>query len=254
MKITFLGTGTSQGIPVVACNCDVCKNGSNKDHRLRSSILIEDGEQTIMVDAGPDFRQQLLREKVRKLDAVLITHHHKDHIGGMDDVRSFNWYTKKPMDVYATVRDLDRIKIEFSYAFSENAYPGTPKYNLIAIDEEHFKIGNINIQPLKVLHMKMEIVGFRIDDFAYLTDTNYIPGAVMPYLLDCKVIVLSALRNEKHVSHYNLGEAIKVLEFLRPERAYLTHLSHLMGFHEDVEKQLPDFIHVAYDGLKLNLQ
>jgi phosphoribosyl 1,2-cyclic phosphate phosphodiesterase len=253
MRITFLGTGTSQGVPVVACHCEVCLNGSVKDNRLRSSILVENGHDIFAVDAGPDFRQQLLRERVDKLDAILITHRHKDHIAGMDDVRSFNWFTGRPMKVYATLKDQQRIKEEYSYAFSESAYPGVPQYQLHTIDSEPFVIGSTNVIPVKILHMKMEIVGFRIGDFAYLTDTNYIPGSTMAMLLDCKVIVLSALRKEKHVSHYTLEEAIEVLEFLRPERAYLTHLSHLMGFHEDVEKMLPDFIHLAYDGLRLEL-
>lgn len=253
MRVTFLGTGTSQGVPVVACSCAVCINGTAKDNRLRSSILIETASEVFVVDAGPDFRQQLLREKVDKLDGILITHRHKDHIAGMDDVRSFNWFTNKPMDVYATAKDQQRIKEEFSYAFSESAYPGVPRFRLHTIDSEAFSVGHTRVMPIQVLHMKMEILGFRIGDFAYLTDTNYIPGSVMASLLDCKVIVLSALRREKHVSHYTLEEAVRVLEFLRPEKAYLTHLSHLMGFHDEVEKELPDFISLAYDGLKLEL-
>ncbi len=251
MKITFLGTGTSQGIPVVACKCDVCTNGAIEDQRLRSSILVETGSEVIVVDAGPDFRQQLLRENVHRLDAILITHRHKDHIAGMDDVRSFNWFTGKAMDVYATIKDQQRIKEEFSYAFSGSAYPGVPQFRLHAIGGEPFFVGKTQVAPIEVLHMKMEILGFRFGDFAYITDTNYIPGRVMASLLDCKVIVVSALRREKHISHYTLEEAVKVLEFLRPEKAYLTHLSHLMGFHDEVEKNLPDFINLAYDGLKL---
>ncbi len=253
MKITFLGTGTSQGVPVVACDCDVCQHGTSKDNRLRSSILVESRGQTIVIDAGPDFRQQLLREKVEKLDAVLITHRHKDHIAGLDDVRSFNWFTGKAMPVYATQKDQERIRLEFSYAFSGTMYPGVPRYELIDITEEAFFIGKLKIQALEVLHMKMEIMGFRIGEFAYLTDTNYIPGEILAKLTDCKVIVVSALRHEKHISHYTLEEAVKVLRFLRPEKAYLTHLSHLMGFHDDVEKKLPDFIRIAYDGLTIEL-
>lgn len=253
MKITFLGTGTSQGVPVVACTCPVCQHGSAKDKRLRSSILIEDDDTVFVVDAGPDFRQQLLREKLMKLDAILITHRHKDHIAGMDDVRSFNWFTKKPMDVYATEKDQARIKEEFSYAFSGSSYPGVPQFKLHTVDDAPFYVGEQKILPLKVLHLKMEILGFRIGDFAYITDTNYIPGSVLSNLLDCKVIVISALRNEKHISHYTLEEAVRVLEFLRPERAYLTHASHLLGFHEDIEKQLPGFIQMAYDGLKIEV-
>ena len=253
MEITFLGTGTSQGVPVVACHCEVCRLGTEKDKRLRSSILVRDGKQTIVVDSGPDFRQQLLREQVDSLDAVLITHSHKDHIAGLDDVRSFNWFTKRPMPIYATPRDQERIKQEFYYAFSGNNYPGIPQFKLITIDSHRFSVGEMEIQPLEVLHMKMTVTGFRIGDFAYLTDTNYIPGEILARLSDCRVIVVSALRREKHISHYNLDEAVDVLQFLRPERGYLTHLSHLMGFHEAVERTLPDFIRIAYDGLRIEV-
>jgi len=253
MNITFLGTGTSQGVPVIACDCDVCRDGSEKDHRLRSSILVEAKGQVVVVDAGPDFRQQLLREKVEHLDALLITHRHKDHIAGMDDVRSFNWFSGKPMPVYATRKDQAQIKQEFSYAFSGTQYPGVPRFDLHTIGDKPFMIGDLAVIPLEVLHLKMEILGFRFGDFAYITDTNYIPGNILSQLLDCKVIVVSALRHEKHISHYTLNQAIDVLEFLRPEQAYLTHLSHLMGFHADVEKKLPGFIKIAYDGLKINL-
>ncbi|MEJ2594862.1 MAG: MBL fold metallo-hydrolase, partial [bacterium] len=249
MEITFLGTGTSQGVPVIACECDVCLKGSEKNKRLRSSVMIRAKGKTIVVDAGPDFRQQLLREQVRSLDAILITHRHKDHIAGLDDVRSFNWFTGKSMPIYATLKDQERIRLEFSYAFSESAYPGVPQFKLITIDDSKFQIGALEIEPLEILHMKMAIKGFRIGDFAYLTDTNYIPGEVLAKLSGCKIIVISALRREKHVSHYTLEEAVRVLEFLRPERGYLTHLSHLMGLHEDIERTLPDFIRIAYDGL-----
>jgi phosphoribosyl 1,2-cyclic phosphate phosphodiesterase len=254
MRVTFLGTGTSQGVPVIACQCKVCQQGKEKDHRLRSSVMLETSSETLVIDAGPDFRQQMLREKVTSLDAILITHRHKDHIAGLDDVRSFNWFTRSPMDVYASARDQERIREEFSYAFSESAYPGVPKFNLITISNEEFFIGSLKIKPLEILHLKMEIRGFKIGNFAYLTDTNYLPAPVMSELLDCDVIVLSALRKQKHVSHYSLDEAIAVLEFLRPKRAYLTHFSHLMGFHDEIEKELPDFIRVAYDGLHIEIE
>lgn len=215
--------------------------------------MLETDDKRIVVDAGPDFRQQMLREKVNRLNAILVTHRHKDHIAGLDDVRSFNWFTKRPMDVYACTKDQERIKEEFSYAFSKSAYPGVPKFNLITISSEDFLVGDLKIKPLEVLHMKMEIRGFKIGNFAYITDTNYLPASVMKELLDCEVIVLNALRKEKHVSHYCLEEAIAVLEFLRPKRAYLTHLSHLIGFHDEIEKELPDFIRVAYDGLQIEI-
>ncbi len=251
MKVTFLGTGTSQGVPVVACPCDVCHSNEKKDKRLRSSVLVEQGDTVFTIDAGPDFRYQMLRERVTSLDAILITHAHKDHIGGLDDVRSFNYLQRRPMDVYVSEFHQKEIKREFSYAFHENPYPGVPSFNLIDIYEDPFILKGIKIKPFQVLHLKMEVTAFRIGDFAYITDTNYIPGSVMPELLDCKVIVLNALRKEPHISHYNLEQAVHVLEFLRPEKAYITHISHLMGFHEKVSKELPDFISLAYDGLQI---
>ena len=253
IKIRFLGTGTSQGVPVVACPCAVCSSTDKKDKRLRSSILIETDNKIFTVDAGPDFRYQLLREKITRLDGILITHNHKDHIAGLDDVRAFNYLFRKPMDIYASVRDQNAIKKEFSYAFSDSKYPGVPSFHLHTIDENRFSIGSISIQPLPALHLSMEVLGFRIGDFAYITDTNYIPPSTLKHLLNCKVIVLNALRKEKHVSHYNMEQAVRVLEFLRPEKAYLTHISHLLGFHKEVEKELPDFIHLAYDGLRLEI-
>jgi phosphoribosyl 1,2-cyclic phosphate phosphodiesterase len=253
MRIRFLGTGTSQGIPVVACPCDVCHSHDEKDKRLRTSVLIENGEDIFTIDAGPDFRYQMLREEVTRLDGILITHAHKDHIGGLDDVRSFNYLQKKAMDVYVSSYHQQEIKREFSYAFHDNPYPGVPAFNLIDIYEKPFRVGDTLVRPFQVLHLKMEVTAFRIGDFAYITDTNYVPGRVMAQLLDCKVIVLNALRKEKHISHYNLRQAVKVLEFLRPEKAYITHISHLMGFHKDVSRELPDFIQLAYDGLEISL-
>jgi len=252
MKITFLGTGTSQGVPVIACPCRVCKSNFAEDKRLRSSVLVQIEETTIVIDAGPDFRYQMLREGVKNLDAILITHSHKDHIAGLDDVRSFNYLQKRPMDIYASIRDQEAIKQEFSYAFKEHLYPGVPVINLHDIQHE-IRIHGTKVEALPVLHMKMEVYGYRIGDFAYITDTNYIPEDTMVRLLNCKVIVLNALRKEPHVSHYNLEEAVRILEFLRPEKAYLTHISHLMGLHQEVEKELPDFIRLAYDGLAFDI-
>ncbi|MEE4258888.1 MAG: MBL fold metallo-hydrolase [Bacteroidales bacterium] len=252
MKITFLGTGTSQGVPVIACPCSVCKSTSPKDKRLRSSVLVELDKTTLVIDAGPDFRYQMLRNNVKTLEAILITHCHKDHIAGLDDVRSYNYLQKKPMDIYASKRDQEAIKQEFSYAFREQLYPGVPVINLYDI-QNGIQIGDVKVKVLPVLHMKMEVYGYRIGNFAYITDANYIPEDTMTKLLDCKVIVLNALRKEPHVSHYNLEEAVRVLEFLRPEKAYLTHISHLMGFHNEVEKELPEFICLAYDGLEIKV-
>ncbi|RLD90787.1 MAG: MBL fold metallo-hydrolase [Bacteroidetes bacterium] len=253
MKITFLGTGTSQGIPVVACPCDVCHSNDYKDNRLRTSVLVETANQRFTIDAGPDFRYQMLREEVKHLDAILITHSHKDHIGGLDDVRSFNYLQKSAMDIYVAPFHQKEIIREYSYAFQKDLYPGVPNFNLIDISQAPFYVGNVKIIPLPVLHMKMEVTGFRIGDFAYITDTNYIPGSILAQLLDCKVIVLNALRKRKHPSHYSLKEAVSVLKFLRPERAYITHISHLMGFHKEVCRELPDFIELAHDGLQIEV-
>jgi phosphoribosyl 1,2-cyclic phosphate phosphodiesterase len=252
MRVTFLGTGTSQGVPVIACPCDVCHSTSAKDRRLRSSVMVQTDNVTIVIDAGPDFRYQMLRSFVKKLDAIFVTHSHKDHIAGIDDVRSFNYLQKKPMDIYASKRDQGVIMQEFSYAFKENIYPGVPEI-ILHDNTNELIINGLKVKSLPVLHMKMEVYGYRIGDFAYITDANYIPSETMESLIDCRVIVLNALRKEPHVSHYNLEEAIKILEFLRPQKAYLTHISHLMGFYEEVEKELPDFIKLAFDGLVLDL-
>jgi phosphoribosyl 1,2-cyclic phosphate phosphodiesterase len=253
MKITFLGTGTSQGIPVVACPCDVCRSNDIHDKRLRTSILIETDDKSFTIDAGPDFRYQMLKNRVNHLDAILITHSHKDHIGGLDDVRSYNYLQRKAMDIYAAPAHQEEIKREYSYAFQEYPYPGVPSFNLIDIDDKPFFMGATKIIPVPVMHMSMEVTGFRIGDFAYITDANYIPGNMLARLLDCKVIVLNALRKKHHLSHYNLEEAVNVLNFLRPQKAYITHISHLMGFHKEVNKELPGFIEMAYDGLKIEL-
>ena len=253
MIITFLGTGTSQGVPVPACRCPVCKNGQKMDHRLRTSVLIEVDDLVLSIDAGPDFRYQMLRENVTKLDAILITHSHRDHIAGLDDVRSYNYISKNPMDIYATKYDQEEIEREFSYAFNNKNYPGLPKYNLITIDDNTFQINNTEIITLRALHYNTEVMGFRIGDFGYITDTNYIPVDSLFKLEGCKVIVINALRREKHASHYNLEEAIRIIDFLKPEQAYLTHISHLMGFHKNLEDELPEGINAAYDGLKIKL-
>jgi len=252
MIIKFLGTGTSQGVPVPACKCDVCIAGTQQDHRLRTSALIEIDGVTLSIDAGPDFRYQMLRENVQKLDAIIITHSHRDHIAGLDDVRSFNYLTKKPMDIYATTYDQKEIKREFSYAFN-NDYPGLPKYNLITIDEDDFEVDGVTITPIKTLHYNTQVRGFRIGDLAYITDTNYIPPESLLKLEGCKVLIINALRREKHPSHFNLEDALKVINFLQPEQAYLTHISHIMGFHSELEAELPEGVNAAYDGLKIRV-
>ncbi len=254
MLLTFLGTGTSQGIPVIACDCNVCQSTDLKDKRLRSSVIIETEGKFIIIDCGPDFRQQMLRENIRSADAILITHAHKDHIGGLDDVRAFNYILQKPVDIYASGEVQKAIKREFSYAFGEEKYPGVPEINLHLIDNHQFNISSLAVIPIKVLHFKDHFVfGFRIGDLTYITDAVEIPEEEMKKIAGSRVIVINALRKKKHYSHFNLQEAISILERLKPERGYLTHISHQMGRHEDMQKELPSFIRLAYDGLKVEL-
>ncbi|NOY50221.1 MAG: MBL fold metallo-hydrolase [Chlorobi bacterium] len=253
MKIKFLGTGTSQGVPVIGCNCDVCQSMSKYDKRLRSSVLVETADSRFTIDAGPDFRYQMLRQNINDIDGILITHCHKDHIAGLDDVRAFNYLRKKDMPVYACKRDQQAIKREFSYAFGENIYPGVPRFKLMEFDEDAFYINNTLIKPLKALHQRMEVSGFRVGSFAYITDTHYIPPSTLAQISDCKVVVLSAVRKQPHPSHFSLQQAVDILEFLRPEQGIITHISHLMGRHEEVNKELPAFIELAYDGMEIRL-
>jgi phosphoribosyl 1,2-cyclic phosphate phosphodiesterase len=251
MRITFLGTGTSQGVPVIACDCAVCLSKNVKDKRLRSSILIEEKEKTIVIDTGPDFRQQMLRENVQKLDAVVFTHEHKDHIAGLDDVRAFNFKQKKDMDIYATPETQTALIREFHYAFAEYKYPGVPQLKLHTIGDESFKIGDVELKPVNVWHYKMPVKAFRINNFTYITDANRIETEELEKIRGSEVIVINALRKSDHISHFNLAQAIELLNELKPKKAYLTHISHYLGLHEEVQKELPDFIQIAHDGLVL---
>jgi phosphoribosyl 1,2-cyclic phosphate phosphodiesterase len=251
MKITFLGTGTSQGVPVIACNCEVCISENKKDKRLRTSILIENKGKVIAIDSGPDFRQQMLRENVQQLDAVVFTHEHKDHIAGLDDVRAYNYKQKKDMDVYATPIVQNAIKREFHYAFDEFKYPGVPDLALHTIEDEVFNIGEVIFQPINVWHYKMPVKAFRINNFTYITDANRIEESEQEKIKGSEIIVINALRKTDHISHFTLTEAIALLEKLKPKKAYLTHISHLMGNHDEVQKELPDFIQIAHDGLSI---
>lgn len=253
MKITFLGTGTSQGVPVIACDCEVCLSENKKDKRLRTSILIEEKEKVVVVDTGPDFRQQMLRENVQQLDAVIFTHEHKDHIAGLDDVRAFNFKQQKDMEVYASEQCQVAIKREFYYAFSENPYPGVPKINLNTINTTPFKIDDVNIIPIDVWHYKMPVKAFRINNFTYITDANRIEEEELNKIRGSEVIVINALRKTDHISHFKLSEAIDLLMDLKPKKAYLTHISHYLGKHEDVQKELPEFIQIAHDGLVIEI-
>ncbi|WMJ73038.1 MBL fold metallo-hydrolase [Cytophagaceae bacterium ABcell3] len=253
MKVTFLGTGTSQGIPVIACDCEVCKSLDYRDKRLRTSIHIEVDGKSFVVDTGPDFRQQVLRERINKLHAVLFTHEHKDHLAGLDDIRAFNYHQKTDIPVFASKRVAERIKVEFAYAFSEIKYPGVPQISLNELKNKPFDLCGVDITPIEVLHYKLPVFGFRIKDFTYITDANYIAPEELEKIKGSKVIVLNALQKQEHISHYNLEQAIEVLTQLEPEKAYLTHIAHKMGLHKDISKELPDFIELAWDGLKINL-
>lgn len=264
MKVTFLGTGTSQGIPVISCKCEVCQSANMKDKRLRTSVMIEENNFTLVIDSGPDFRQQLLRENVQKLDAILFTHAHKDHVAGLDDIRAFNFFTGRPMDIYATTEVQEDIRKEFYYAFdAQNDYPWIPRMRFHTITPAPFEIGPFKIIPIQVLHHKLPVLGFRFVhqainpnndegghcDFTYITDASFIAEEELEKIRGTKKLVLNALRKEKHISHFNLKEAISVSQRTGAEKTYFTHMSHQMGLHDAVSAELPPDIFLAYDGL-----
>ena len=251
VKITFLGTGTSQGVPVIACDCNTCLSADLHDKRLRTSLLLETNDTTLVFDAGPDFRQQMLREHVIKLDAIILTHEHKDHIAGMDDVRAFNYKSQDAIDIYSEDRVQKVIKKEYSYVFSEYQYPGIPKMRLNSIPEHAFNVKKIQIIPIRVFHYRLPVYGFRVGNFAYITDANYIPEESKEKLFGVKYLVVNALRKEKHISHFSLREAIDIVREISPKKAFITHISHQMGLHAEVSKELPSEIMLAYDGLCL---
>lgn len=253
MKVKILGTGTSQGVPVIACNCPVCQSTDPNDKRLRTAALVQVDGVNIVIDAGPDFRQQMLREKVNDIDAILITHEHRDHIAGLDDVRAFNFMNQKPVDIYAEDRVQEAIKSDFSYSFADKKYPGSPQINLHSLTEEPFEIKGVKIIPIRAFHYKLPVYGFRIGDFSYLTDLNYISEEEKKKLHGTKYLVIDALRKRKHISHYSLSEALEIINELSPKRAYLTHISHQMGLHHDVNEELPHGISLAYDGLRFEV-
>lgn len=253
MKITFLGTGTSQGVPVIGCGCKVCISADERDKRLRSSVLVEHGEQVVVIDTGPDFRQQMLRTGGSKLNAVLYTHEHRDHISGLDDIRAFNYIQKSPMDVYGEERVIRALNSGFPYVFAEKKYPGIPQVRMHTITSNAFQLGEMKVIPIRMMHYRLPVLGFRLGDFAYLTDGNNIPEAEKEKLFGVKYLVVNALRRETHISHFTLSEAVSLIEELSPRMGYLTHISHQMGPHAELEKELPSRIRPAYDGLVLEV-
>jgi phosphoribosyl 1,2-cyclic phosphate phosphodiesterase len=254
VKITFLGTGTSQGVPVIACECAICTSTDTRNNRLRSSVMIETNGKVFVIDSGPDFRYQMLREKVNQLDAILITHEHKDHIAGLDDVRAFNFKHDREIDVYAEERVQNALKNEFSYIFSGLNYPGLPRVVLHHIKEKGMNVQGVEVMPIRALHFKLPVFGFRIGDFTYITDAKTISAEEKEKIKGTKVLVLNALRRDEHISHFTLEEAIALAQEIGAEQTYLTHISHQLGLHEEVQGELPKGVYLAYDRLSLSIE
>ena len=252
LQVSFLGTGTSGGVPMIACDCVVCSSEDPRDKRLRSSILVRSATTTLVVDTGPDFRYQMLRKKVRHLDAVLFTHPHKDHLAGLDDIRAYNHFGQKPMQVFADSLTEEALRRDFFYAFSETRYPGIPELQLQTITESAFWVGDIPVQPIQVWHHRMPVLGFRFGHFTYITDANRIEEEEMQKIRGSRVLVLNALRKEEHLSHFTLSQAVSLIGQLEVPKGYLTHLSHQMGLHASVSDELPAGVELSYDGLELS--
>ena len=253
MKLTFLGTGTSQGVPVIACRCRVCRSVDERDRRLRTSALLttDDGKH-ILFDIGPDFRQQMLRQKVESLDAIMVTHAHRDHVAGLDDVRSFNYVQHKNMDVYLNAIAKHALMRDYGYIFEHHEYPGLPEADLHEVDAP-FVAAGVTVVPVKAMHKDLPILAFRVGEMAYITDANHIAPEELEKLKGVKVMVINALRRQKHFSHFSLPEALEVIDKVQPEQAYLTHISHEMGLHAEVEKTLPQGVFLAYDNLEVEI-
>lgn len=253
LKITFLGTGTSSGVPMIGCECEVCTSADPRDNRLRSSILVESGTTTLVVDTGPDFRYQMLRARVKKLDAVVFTHPHKDHLAGLDDIRAFNFFTRRAVNVYADSLTEEALRRDFYYAFSDTRYPGIPELEMHTLNQEAFSVGDIPVTPILVWHLKMPVLGFRFGNFTYITDANRIEPAELDKVRGSEVMVLNALRHKKHISHFTLDEAVDMVRQAGVPRAYFTHISHQLGKHADVAGSLPAGMELAWDGLEVEL-
>lgn len=253
LRIKFLGTGTSIGVPVISCDCKVCTSTNPKDKRLRTSVLLIYRNKNIVIDCGPDFRMQILNAGIKDLEAILLTHEHRDHIAGLDDVRAFNYILRKPIHLYLSESVLKNVKTEFSYVFNPGDYQGGPQLEMHNIVNQAFEVAGLTVIPLPVLHGDMPVFGFRIGDFSYITDANFIPNETIEKIKGSKILVLNALRKRKHPTHFCLTEAIEIIEMIKPEKAYLTHLGHYIGLHDEIRKELPETIDLAYDGLQIEL-
>lgn len=251
MKITFLGTGTSNGVPEIGCKCTVCTSDNPKDKRLRSSVLVEKGDIRILIDVTPDFRQQVMNLPFRKIDGVLITHEHYDHVGGMDDLRQFGRFGE--INIYAEKNVSEALQNRIPYCFIRKKYKGVPNLEITEIDCSSFEIEGIEIIPIRVLHHKLPILGFRIDNFAYLTDVKTIDENELSKLKGLDLLVMSALRKTEHISHQTLDQAIELIHKIKPKKTYITHLSHEMGLHDVVENELEDNVSIAFDGLEISI-
>ena len=252
--LTFLGTGTSQGVPMIGCGCKVCHSNDPRDHRLRSSVLVEHEGLTILVDAGPDFRQQMLRAGVSHLDAIILTHNHKDHTGGLDDIRAFNYLEKKASEIYCEKYVEESLRMEYSYAFAEVRYPGAPEWNVHIIDDKPFSINGVEIIPIRGMHYKLPVLGFRFSNIAYCTDMNHIPEEEFSKLDGLEHFIINTVRYGKHISHFSLEEAVAVAQKVGAKNSWLTHLSHQLPCYSDLAAELPDGILPAYDGLTITAQ
>ncbi len=251
MRVTFLGTGTSTGNPQMLCSCKTCMSDNSKDKRLRTSVFIENDGDSILVDCGPDFRYQAIRANIKNIDGIIITHEHYDHIGGVDDIRPFNKKDKMPL--YSYDRVLERLKVLLPYSFAANPYNGVPLISLNKVDNNDFLIGKTIITPVKLMHYKLPVLGLRIGDMAFLTDFNRIEPAELNKLLGVKILIIDALRQEPHISHNSLNEALDIISYLKPEQSWLIHMSHDMGLHNEVEKILPDKVKLSWDGLTIDM-
>ncbi len=253
IEVTFLGTGTSTGVPVVACDCEVCTSEDARDKRLRTSAMVRYKGKIFIIDCGPDFRIQMLDNKVEDIDAILFTHSHRDHIAGLDDVRGFNYILNKRIAMFGQQNVLDFIKTSFPYIFTTKRYFGTPQVDLNTLDGEPVVIEGAKIIPIKVHHHKEIIFGYRFEDFTYITDASHIDEEEMEKIQGTKVLVINALRKSPHISHFSLQQAIEIAERIKPERTYFVHMSHFIGKHADIEANLPEGMHLAYDGLKITV-